>query len=129
MSKNKLKQIQEQFTAKNKTIEYNIRDFPIKYIMEEFKAEDIKIPEYQRKFIWTRDSQSNLVESILLGLPIPMMFFSILSSTGQMEVVDGTQRLNTLSEFINNNLTLQSLKVLTKFNGLKYESLPINIKR
>ena len=129
MSKNKLKQIQEQFTAKNKTIEYNIRDFPIKYIMEEFKAEDIKIPEYQRKFIWTRDSQSNLVESILLGLPIPMMFFSILPSTGQMEVVDGTQRLNTLSEFINDNLTLQSLKVLTTFNGSKYTDMPINIRR
>ncbi|RMC24467.1 MULTISPECIES: DUF262 domain-containing protein [unclassified Lactobacillus] len=129
MSKNKIKQIQKQFTAKNKTIEYNIRDFPIKYIMEEFKENVINIPDYQRKFIWTKDSQSNLVESILLGLPIPMMFFSILSSTGQMEVVDGAQRLNTLNDFTNNDLTLQSLEVLNEFNGLKYEDLPINIKR
>lgn len=129
MNKNKLEQIQQQYTAKRKTIDYNIRDFPIKYIIDEFKAKDIIVPDYQRKFIWTKDSQSNLVESILLGLPIPMMFFSILPSTGQMEVVDGTQRLNTLSEFINDNLTLQSLKVLTKFNGLKYKDLPINIMR
>ena len=69
--KNKVaKQIEKQ----QRDIKYDIRDFPIKFINDEFSDGTIYIPEYQRHFIWNKYAQSKLIESILIGLPIPMMF-------------------------------------------------------
>lgn len=52
-------------------------------------------PEFQRFFRWTESQKSMLVESILLGIPIPSIFVS-QSETGKWEVVDGLQRISTI---------------------------------
>ena len=52
-------------------------------------------PAFQRFFRWSDTQKTYLVESILLGLPIPPLFFA-QSETGVLEVVDGVQRLSTL---------------------------------
>lgn len=54
-------------------------------------------PEFQRLFRWTSDQKSRLVESILLGIPIPSIFVS-QDAAGKWELVDGLQRVSTLLE-------------------------------
>lgn len=52
-------------------------------------------PAFQRFFRWTDTQKTYLIESVLLGLPIPPLFFA-QSEDGTLEVVDGVQRLSTL---------------------------------
>ncbi|WP_342249899.1 DUF262 domain-containing protein [Sphingomonas sp. OTU376] len=54
-------------------------------------------PEFQRFFRWTATQKSRLVESLLLGIPLPSVFVAQTES-GVWEVVDGLQRLSTILE-------------------------------
>lgn len=56
-------------------------------------------PEFQRFFRWTSTQKTNLIESILLGIPIPPIFVS-QRADGVWDVVDGLQRLSTLFQFV-----------------------------
>lgn len=56
-------------------------------------------PEYQRYFRWTKDQKSKMIESILIGLPLPS-FFVAQDKDGNWEVVDGMQRLSTIFDFL-----------------------------
>ncbi|MFH0778322.1 MAG: DUF262 domain-containing protein, partial [Candidatus Eisenbacteria bacterium] len=56
-------------------------------------------PEWQRNFVWKAKKQKRLVESILLGLPIPSFLIFEESSTGKKYVIDGRQRLETIARF------------------------------
>lgn len=56
-------------------------------------------PKYQRYFRWTDEQKSKLIESILVGLPLPS-FFVATGKDGKWEVVDGVQRLSTIFDFM-----------------------------
>lgn len=117
-------QIREQQTE----TKYDLRDFTIDYIVQEFQNGLFFIPDYQREFIWPEKNRINFIESILLGLPIPMMFVADLDD-GRLEVVDGAQRMQTLEAFKNNDLRLSDLKYLDKLNNFSYSDLPISYQR
>ena len=55
-------------------------------------------PEYQRLFRWNLDRQSEYIESLLLNIPTPPVFFAT-NPDGKSEVIDGLQRLSTLIKF------------------------------
>lgn len=62
-----------------------------------YEREQLRInPVFQRFFRWSDTQKTYLVESLLLGLPIPPLFFAQDPDTGVLEVVDGVQRLSTL---------------------------------
>ena len=63
------------------------------------RGEIILRPEYQRYFRWTEDQKSKLIESILIGLPLPSIFVS-QDKQGNWEIVDGMQRLSTIFDFM-----------------------------
>ena len=54
-------------------------------------------PEFQRFFRWSQEQKSRLIESLLLGIPIPPIFVS-QDSNGRWDVIDGLQRLSTIFE-------------------------------
>ena len=54
-------------------------------------------PEFQRVFRWSDAQKSRLIESVLLGIPLPSIFAS-QKNDGRWEVIDGLQRLSTLFE-------------------------------
>lgn len=56
-------------------------------------------PEFQRFFRWSQLQKSKLIESILLGIPIPSIFVS-QREDGVWDVIDGLQRLSTILEFV-----------------------------
>jgi Protein of unknown function DUF262 len=65
-----------------------------------YQQEEIEIhPEFQRFFRWSDYQKTKLIESILLGIPIPPIFVS-QREDGIWDVVDGLQRLSTIYEFV-----------------------------
>jgi hypothetical protein len=87
-------------------------------------------PEFQRFFRWTPGQKSRLIESILLGIPIPQVFVA-QQPNGVWDVVDGLQRLSTLFEFVGilrdeanellAPLTLEATKYLPALAGKVWE--------
>ncbi len=113
------KQIKQQQTETR----YDLRDFTIDYLIEKFQDGLFFIPDYQRKFIWPEKNRRNFIESIFLGLPIPMMFVADLDD-GRLEIVDGAQRIQTLEAFKNNDIVLKDLKFLNSLNNFTFSDLP-----
>ena len=65
-----------------------------------YESEELDIhPEFQRFFRWTDQQKSNLIESILLGIPLPPIFVS-QRKDGVWDVIDGLQRLSTILQFV-----------------------------
>lgn len=62
-------------------------------------------PDFQRDFIWPRDKQSKLIESVLMRIPLPV-FYLAQDKQGNMIVVDGLQRLSTFERFVTGKLSL-----------------------
>ncbi len=85
-------------------------------------------PEYQRRLRWTIPQKSRLIESLLLNIPVPSVFF-FENEAARYEVMDGQQRLNTIKEFMNNEFSLNSLTVLWPINGFQYSQCPPRVKR
>ncbi|MBR5410519.1 MAG: DUF262 domain-containing protein [Clostridia bacterium] len=111
-----------------KQIEYDTKDYTLELLISKFKKGDFFIPEYQRKFVWKPKNKSLFIESVILGLPIPFMFFAGCED-GRLEIIDGAQRIQTIIEFAENNLKLTNLQKLTTLNSFRYEDLSSAQKR
>lgn len=123
------KNAENQIKALRKEIDYDTRDYAIDFLVQQYRENEFYIPdEYQRQYIWESQNKNRFIESILLGLPIPFMFFSD-ADDGRCEIIDGAQRTQTLEEFMNNELKLSDLKKLTTLNGFTYADLPEYFKR
>ncbi|WP_017472848.1 DUF262 domain-containing protein [Amphibacillus jilinensis] len=123
-----IKKAEQQILEQQSRVDYDIRDFPIAFIVENFNEGEYFVPEYQREYVWTKEYRVRLIESLLLGLPIPLIFLSD-TATGELEIVDGVQRISTLSSFINNELQLNELKKLDSINGFYFKDLPPSQQR
>lgn len=88
-------------------------------------------PEFQRFYRWTESQKTSLIESILLGIPLPPIFVS-QRQDGVWDVVDGLQRLSTIFQFLgilkdHNNtiidpLVLQGTKYIPALEKIQWES-------
>jgi hypothetical protein len=84
-------------------IEYNIsaspNDFNVKTLFDFIASGVLKLPGFQRNYVWELKRASRLIESIIMGLPIPQIF---LYEKGRNDflVIDGQQRLMTIYYFI-----------------------------
>lgn len=115
--------IEQQLIEKQRTIDYDTKEFTVELLVKKFEEGDFFIPSYQRAFVWHTERQSKFIESVLLGLPIPFLFGAD-TEAGRIEVVDGAQRLCTLSAFMADNLALHDLEILTELDGCVYADVP-----
>jgi uncharacterized protein with ParB-like and HNH nuclease domain len=74
-------------------------DFTIEVLVGKWRKGEIHIPALQRKFIWNQTRASKLIESFLMGLPVPPVFFYLERDTNKLLVVDGHQRLASIAYF------------------------------
>ena len=121
-------EIQNQINELQYELNYDTRDYPIGYIVDLYDGNNNEIfaPEYQRReLLWGVKRKSQFIESLLLDYPIPLMFLAD-TDDGTMEIVDGLQRISTLSEFFSKDedLKLDGLKKLDKLNGCTRSDLP-----
>ncbi len=98
-------------------------DPPIKALIAELRENElIARPTFQRNNVWDRKRQSKFIESVLLNIPIPNLFFAE-EEDGSKVVVDGQQRLIALKKFNENSFPLSGLEVLHQLNGMRFDDL------
>lgn len=127
--------IQEQLEKNRRSVSFDSYDITVRqlYDMVSEKAIDVA-PDYQRHFIWDEERQSQLIESIFLGIPVPSLFMAT-NKDSSWEVIDGLQRLTTIVNFIGDETTIkrinkngkklkiENLEKLDTLNGLVFEDL------
>lgn len=74
-------------------------DFTLQILNDKLKSGEIQIPGYQRKFVWKMPQSGRLIESFLLGLPVPPIYLYAEKDTEALLVVDGQQRLRSVNYF------------------------------
>lgn len=110
---------------------YNIKtygaDMTLELLSNQIDHKEIIVPPFQRRYVWSEKKASQLIESFLLGLPVPQIFLYRLESTQDLLVVDGQQRLKTINYFFKEKFDNESpfyLKgVKTTWEGKKYSTL------
>ncbi len=129
----------DQLAEERRRVDFDSYDITIQQILSMVAQHQIDVaPTYQRRFRWDAPRQSQLVESIFLGIPVPNLFMAT-NSNGTWEVVDGVQRLSTIVHFagdaktrtalgISQPLTIVDLEKLTGINDLTYAMLPPSIQ-
>lgn len=93
----------------------------LKRLVEE-RGELIIDPNFQRNKVWTNKQAAELVESILMGIPIPTIYLFEMKN-GKKQVVDGRQRITAILDFLKDELILKDLKILKQYNGNKFSEL------
>lgn len=123
--------LEAQIASKAKEIHTDGYPMSIGEVLSLYKDGDIDVhPEFQRIFRWNDDQKSRLVESILLGIPIPPIFVS-QRGDGIWDIIDGVQRLSTIFQFVGiyrdhegrlaQPLTLKPTEYLPALDGYSWE--------
>ncbi len=71
-------------------------DFTLEVLHQKWQAKDIVVPEFQRRFVWKQPQASKLIESFLVGLPVPAVFLYSERKSRKYLVIDGQQRLKSI---------------------------------
>lgn len=115
-------------------IEYDITTYPADYTLavlwQMYKQENITIPLFQRGFVWSQKQASALIESFLMGLPVPSIFFYIDNENKNL-VIDGQQRLMSVFYFFEGYFGKENEKgkrQIFRLTGLNKKSPYYNLK-
>lgn len=112
----------------------SIGDPEVKGLHDKYRKGRLNIqPDFQRQFVWDNKKASHLIESAILGIPLPVVYFSE-ESDGRVSVIDGQQRLTAFFSFIdgkfpdNKEFRLSSLKVFKELNRKRFSDLDEDIQ-
>ncbi|MBS9422473.1 DUF262 domain-containing protein [Photorhabdus caribbeanensis] len=87
-------------------------------------------PFYQREYKFTKKDESFLIESLLMGIPIPTIYLA--SDTTKYphvsNVIDGQHRLRAIHRYVNNEYQLTGLETLKHLNSMYFNDLPVELK-
>jgi len=116
-----------------KDIRITTKTFTIREIYTQITSEDMELdlaPDFQRSFVWGDKQQVRLIESILLGIPLPAFYFN-QDKFGAHQVIDGVQRLTTIKLFMSDMLVLKTeyLEYLSPLGGQTFSTLEPATKR
>ncbi len=104
-------------------------DFAVRTLVDQLDDGELILQDiYQRNFVWGRARSSRLVESLLLNIPLPVVYF-VEEESGIHTVVDGHQRLKSIFDFVRNDFKLSGLGVLNDLNGKKFKDLDRKAQR
>jgi hypothetical protein len=84
-------------------------DFTLEVLHQKWKSDEILIPDFQRKFVWKQVQASKLIESFLVGLPVPAVFLYSEWKSQKFLVIDGQQRLKSIFYFVTTQVPHNSL--------------------
>lgn len=120
------------FNRKNLKIRQIVMSFSLIYDRIQYKEIELQ-PDFQRKErVWSAKEKSLLIESILLGLPIPMFYFAERED-GSWLIVDGLQRTTTIFDYMRGEFSLTDLKYFNdpedSVYRKKFQDLPRQYQR
>lgn len=125
-------------------VEFDISVSPsdpsLELLVTQLNRQDIVIPFYQRRYVWGIEQASKLIESFLMGLPVPQIFLYV-NTEDQLEVIDGQQRLMSVKYFMEGYFgepdrlerrqvfRLKGLAERSEYNGKQFSELSAKDQR
>ncbi|MEI6896594.1 MAG: DUF262 domain-containing protein [Psychromonas sp.] len=85
-------------------------DSDVEGLVKRLNRGDIKLPRFQRGFVWSTVEQSRFIESLILGLPVPNIFLALDRVTKSLNIIDGQQRLKTLQRYLGGKFPISNSK-------------------
>ncbi|MBL1261378.1 MAG: DUF262 domain-containing protein [Thiotrichaceae bacterium] len=113
---------EKQIREYSRAVKFTVTEYSFEFLVQKLKMGRYYVPGYQRHLIWTPLTQSKFIESVFMALPIPFIFFW-QNEDGRLEIVDGSQRLRTIRDFMDDKIVLKGLESIPAANGLKYTDL------
>lgn len=122
-----------QQKARERTVRTQNIEYDLETLVKKINKGVIKLdPEYQRRHRWPTETSSRLIESLILNIPIPLIYLSqdvdVDTETQEEEarytVIDGQQRLTAIVKFFGNEYALTGLDVLKELEGSYHKDLP-----
>ncbi|WP_025590494.1 DUF262 domain-containing protein [Vibrio parahaemolyticus] len=112
----------------SKTLNLYPIDYPFETLVSRITAREPKTilnPDFQRKYKWDKDGwgrASKFIESCLMRIPLPSCYFAEDDNRKQL-VIDGVQRLTTITKFFNDEFALEGLTTFKELEGKKFSEL------
>lgn len=111
-------------------LSYQITSYPaditLRGYLDKWENGQLVVPEFQRNYVWDQVKASKLIESFLLGLPVPGVFLYKDRLTNKLSVIDGQQRILSSIRFFKNEFDEKIFRlknVLPKWEGKTYSEL------
>jgi hypothetical protein len=125
-------------------VEFDIAVSPadptLEVLSDKVQKTEIIVPFYQRKYVWKIEQASKLIESFLMGLPVPQVFLYV-NDDDQLEIIDGQQRILSVKYFFEGYFgepdihgkrqvfQLKGLSERSEYNGKTFSQLPLRDQR
>lgn len=112
-------------------IRITTKNFSLREVVDQIRDGDIDLsPDFQREYVWKRRQRTRLIESILLGIPLPAFYFN-QDDDGSYQVVDGVQRLSTIHLFMEDGHVLDAadLEYIKDLDGKRFSQLDLGALR
>lgn len=125
-------------------VEFDISVSPsdptLENLAQQIVNEDMIVPFYQRRYVWRIEQASKLIESFLMGLPVPQVFLYV-NDEDKLEIIDGQQRILSIKYFFEGyfgeednrgrreRFKLKGLSARSEYNGKTFEELNDRDKR
>jgi hypothetical protein len=103
-------------------------DLSVQTLVEQWKSGLLHLPDIQREYVWDNGKASRLVESLILNIPIPVLYFAE-TDDAKYEIIDGHQRVRSIVRFLDNEFILGGLGVLREYRGMRFHQLPAKEQR
>lgn len=98
-------------------------DSDVEGLVKRMERGDIKLPGFQRGFVWNQTEQSRFIESLILGLPVPNIFLAKDGDSKTLNIIDGQQRLKTLQRYLSGHFAISiSKNIHEDFRGRYFNS-------
>ena len=107
-------------------ISYYPADLTLKGYFDKDAVHQLDVPSFQRQYVWDQVRASKLIESFLLGLPVPGVFLYKERETNKLKIIDGHQRILTAIRFFKGTFgekTFRLRNVNERWNGKTFEEL------
>ena len=110
-------------------IRIQTKHYSLRQLVDMIADGDVDLaPDFQRHYVWRLPQQCSLIESLLLGIPLPSFYFNE-DTSGRLQVVDGVQRLTTISRYVKNDFKLRSMTYLHDLEGQGFANLQAMFRR
>ncbi|MBI1236187.1 MAG: DUF262 domain-containing protein [Alphaproteobacteria bacterium] len=126
--------VDEETDDESALVKYHIATYPsdlnLSVLLDMWKDDEIQIPPFQRSFVWRIQQSSLLIESFLLGLPVPQAFFHV-DEENKNWIIDGQQRILSVIFFFEGYFgfeNVQGRRQVFRLTGLDEDS-PYHKKR
>jgi len=107
-----------RFPPKERKLVTQPIDLSVSTLDEQWKNKILILPDTQREYVWDKAKASRLIESLLLNIPIPVLYLAE-TDEARYEIFDGHQRIKSIVDYLGGIFPLSGLAVLQEYRGMR----------